>query len=63
MYMEIETFSSTFLCLRSDFCTMQRFGRIGICQTQRQLQRPLHSRYGCSVQVTLVLMLTIFLFG
>ncbi|CAJ1941863.1 unnamed protein product [Sphenostylis stenocarpa] len=40
----------------------QRFGRTGICQSQRQFQRPLHLRYGCSIQVTLVLMLTIFLF-
>ncbi|XP_014510458.1 uncharacterized protein LOC106769372 isoform X1 [Vigna radiata var. radiata] len=39
----------------------QRFGRTGICQSQRQFQRPFHPRYGCSVQVTLVLMLTIFL--
>ncbi|KAG4932434.1 hypothetical protein JHK87_046436 [Glycine soja] len=39
----------------------QRFGRIGICQSQRQFQSPLHLRYVCSVQVTLALMLTIFL--
>ncbi|KAL9325978.1 hypothetical protein ACSQ67_006623 [Phaseolus vulgaris] len=31
----------------------QRFGRIGICQSQRQFQRPLHSRYGCSIQFPL----------
>ncbi|KAG4394699.1 hypothetical protein GLYMA_20G083500v4 [Glycine max] len=41
----------------------QRFGGIGICQSQRQFQSPLHLRYGCSVQVTLALMLTIFLIG
>ncbi|KAG5127213.1 hypothetical protein JHK82_028048 [Glycine max] len=39
----------------------QRFEHIGICQSQRQFQSPLHLRYGCSVQVTLALMLTIFL--
>ncbi|TKY54576.1 Golgi vesicle transport [Spatholobus suberectus] len=39
----------------------QRFGRIGICQSQRQFQSSSHLRYGCSVQVTLALMLTIFL--
>ncbi|XP_061361568.1 uncharacterized protein LOC133305376 [Gastrolobium bilobum] len=37
----------------------QLSGRIGLCQ--RQFQSPLHLRYGCSVQVKLVLMLTIFL--
>ncbi|KAG4983211.1 hypothetical protein JHK87_027960 [Glycine soja] len=41
----------------------QRFEHIGICQSQRQFQSPLHLRYGCSVQVTLALMLTIFLIG
>ncbi|OIW18676.1 hypothetical protein TanjilG_13428 [Lupinus angustifolius] len=39
----------------------QRFGRVGLFN--RQFQSPLHLRYGCSVQVTLALMLTIFLFG
>ncbi|XP_020228211.1 uncharacterized protein LOC109809345 [Cajanus cajan] len=39
----------------------QRFGRIGICQSQRQFHSSPHLRYGCSVQVTLALMLTIFL--
>ncbi|CAL0307023.1 unnamed protein product [Lupinus luteus] len=38
----------------------QRFGRVGLFN--RQFQSPLHLRYGCSVQVTLALMLTIFLF-
>ncbi|XP_027330784.1 uncharacterized protein LOC113846561 [Abrus precatorius] len=37
----------------------QYFGHIGICQ--RQYQSPLHLRYGRSVQVTLALMVTIFL--
>ncbi|KAK7329795.1 hypothetical protein VNO77_23975 [Canavalia gladiata] len=37
----------------------QRFGRIGKCQ--RQFQSPMHVRYGCSVQLTLALMLSIFL--
>ncbi|KAK7265267.1 hypothetical protein RJT34_32885 [Clitoria ternatea] len=40
---------------------LQRFGRIGTCQ--RQFQGSSHLRYGCSVQVTLALMLTIFLIG
>ncbi|KAJ7979468.1 Syntaxin/t-SNARE family protein [Quillaja saponaria] len=37
----------------------QLFGRV--CQIQRQLQSPVHLQNGCSVKVTLALMLTIFL--
>nr|AFK34436.1 unknown [Lotus japonicus] len=37
----------------------QLFGRFG--SRQRQVQNPLHLRNGCSIKVTLALMLTIFL--
>lgn len=45
--------------MRTGHMFNQLFGRIGLCQ--RQFQSPLHLRYGCSIQVKLALMLTIFL--